>query len=195
MENIKLNLEIMKQENVVVHCDTEDKAIKLLTALKEEGYVWYDSWKCLNQDLLEDIKYHKYHKSTCYRISDLIEKKISYSWYEFYQMDNFKIIPFVDLLEAQEYLTTEEIDALLDIAEQEEQGEVETVSKDEIITQLSTKKYLVSVVGGKAPKHIHNSLESAEKEAKRLAGKEIGKEVMVLEYVKSYQAKVIVEEI
>lgn len=192
MENRKLNLEIMKQENVVVHCDTEDKAIKLLTALKEEGYVWYNSWKGLNQDLLEDIKYYKYHKSTCYRVSDLIEKKISFSCYEFYQTDNFKIIPFVDLLEAQEYLTTEEIDASLDIVEQEE---VETVSKEEIITQLSTKKYLVSVVGGKAPKHIHNSLESAEKEAKRLASKQIGKEVMVLEYVKSYQAKVIVEEI
>ena len=188
MENIKLNLSKMKHENVVVHCDTEDKAIKLLTALKEDGYVW----RGLSKDLLEVTEYSI---NTCYRISNLSNKEISFSSYNYYIDYNFKIIPFVDLLEAQEYLTTEEIDALLDIAEQQEQEDVATIAKEEIITQLSTKKYLVSVVGGNAPKHIHNSLESAETEAKRLASKEIGKEVMVLEYVKSYQAKVIVEEI
>ena len=103
------------------------------------------------------------------------------------------------------YLTTQEIEDILDFAESElnfntkvESESIEdvaTIAKEEIITQLSAKKYLVSVVGGKAPKHIHNSLNSAEKEAKRLASLEIGKEVTVLEYVKSYQAKVIVEEI
>ena len=173
MKNMKLNLERMKQENVVVHCDTEDKAINLLTALKEEGYVW----DCGDKDLLEDIKHRIYSKCTCYRISDLDKKKISFGGYGFYNKNNYKIISFGYLLEASKYLTVE-------------QGE-----QEEAITQLSTKKYMVSVVGGNAPKYIHNSLDSAEVEAKRLASKEIGKEVMVLEYVKSYQAKVIVEEI
>lgn len=191
MENNKLNLSKMKHENVVVHCDTEDKAIKLLTALKEDGYVWSGLGKDIE---VSDDEYKVHPFKTCYRISDLYNKEITFGSYDFYMGDNFKIITFDDLLEAPKYLTTEQIDALLDIAEQLEQEEVETVSKEEIITQLSTKKYLVSVVGGEAPKYIHDSLESAEKEAKRLASKEIGKEVMILEYVKSYQAKVIIEE-
>lgn len=190
MENNTINLDKMKQENVVVHCDTEDKAIKLLTALKEEGYNWW-----FNKDLLNNTEYSKYGKYTCYRISDLYRKKTIFDRYDFYKENMYKIIPFDDLLEAPKYLTKEEIDALLDIAEQQEQEDVATIAKEENITQLSTKKYLVSVVGGDAPKHIHNSLKSAEAEAKRLAGKEIGKEVMVLEYIKSYQAKVVVEEI
>lgn len=176
MENNKnntINLDKMKQENVVVHCDTEDKARKLLTVLKEDGYVWSG----LNKDLLRDIEYKKHHTNTCYRIPYLDEKEISFSGYDFYDKNNYKIISFDDLLEAPEYLTAEQVE------------------QEETITQQSTKKYVVSVVGGKAPKHIHNSLKSAEAEAKRLAGKEIGKEVMVLEYIKSYQAKVIVEEI
>jgi hypothetical protein len=56
-------------------------------------------------------------------------------------------------------------------------------------------KYYISVDGKKAPSKVHDSLESAEKETKRLANKEIDKEVMILQHVKSYKSKVVVEEL
>lgn len=56
------------------------------------------------------------------------------------------------------------------------------------------KQYLVFVPSKGKPKHIHQSLESAQEEAKRLCKSGLC-EVMVLEVVSKYQAKVIVEEV
>lgn len=73
---------------------------------------------------------------------------------------------------------------------------------EEDLTNLpkeTNSNYLVMVKGKGQPKKVHTSLESAEKEAKRLAKKEIqngeGKEVFVLEVLKKYKATVNVEEI
>lgn len=68
-------------------------------------------------------------------------------------------------------------------------------TEHEVKQQQTEKKYMICVQGKKAPRVIHNSLEEAEAEAKRLAGIEIDKQVMILEYVKSYKAKVVIEEI
>lgn len=56
------------------------------------------------------------------------------------------------------------------------------------------KEYLVYVQNKGVPKIKHN-LQSAEDEAKRLASIEIGKEVHIVEIIKTYKANVIVEEI
>lgn len=56
------------------------------------------------------------------------------------------------------------------------------------------KEYLVYVQNKGVPKVKHN-LQSAEDEAKRLASIEIGKEVHIVEIIKTYKASVIVEEI
>lgn len=56
------------------------------------------------------------------------------------------------------------------------------------------KEYLVYVQNKGVPKVKHN-LQSADDEAKRLANIEIGKEVHIVEIIKTYKASVIVEEI
>lgn len=60
--------------------------------------------------------------------------------------------------------------------------------------EAKPKQYLVFVPQKGKPKHIHQSLESAQEEAKRLCKSGLC-DVMVLEVVSKYQAKVIVEEI
>ena len=61
-------------------------------------------------------------------------------------------------------------------------------------TESKPKQYLVFVPSKGKPKHIHQSLESAQEEAKRLCKSGLC-DVMVLEVVSKYQAKVIVEEV
>ena len=61
-------------------------------------------------------------------------------------------------------------------------------------TEAKPKQYLVFVPQKGKPKYIHQSLESAQEEAKRLCKSGLC-EVMVLEVVNKYQAKVIVEEV
>lgn len=57
--------------------------------------------------------------------------------------------------------------------------------------------FMVSMDGGTAPKYIHQSLEEATTEAKRLCGLNgcIGKTVRVLQIVKCYQSKVTVGKV
>lgn len=61
-------------------------------------------------------------------------------------------------------------------------------------TEAKPKQYLVFVPTKGKPKYIHQSLESAQEEAKRLCKRGLC-DVMVLEVVSKYQAKVIVEEV
>ncbi len=64
-----------------------------------------------------------------------------------------------------------------------------------IAEQKASTKYMVFVEGRSNPKKVHDSYDSAEKEAKRLSAKEIGCNVMVLSVVKTFKSKVIVEEV
>ena len=61
-------------------------------------------------------------------------------------------------------------------------------------TETKPKQYMCYVPSKGKPKHIHQSLESAQEEAKRLCKSGLC-DVMVLEVVSKYQAKVIVEEV
>ena len=81
------------------------------------------------------------------------------------------------------------------IAEQKAQSEfISTEEFDQMFEQKATTKYMVFVEGRSNPKKVHDSYDSAEKEAKRLSAKEIGCNVMVLSVVKTFKSKVIVEE-
>ena len=71
--------------------------------------------------------------------------------------------------------------------------EIEEQTSEQSI-EAKPKQYLVFVPSKGKPKHIHQSLESAQEEAKRLCKSGLC-EVMVLEVVSKYQAKVIVEEV
>ena len=64
-----------------------------------------------------------------------------------------------------------------------------------ILQQKAITKYMVFVEGKSNPVKLHNTHESAEEEAKRLSAKEIGCHVMVLNVVKTFKSKVIVEEV
>jgi ribosomal silencing factor RsfS len=74
----------------------------------------------------------------------------------------------------------------------EEQAQDAVTNK--MLEQKATTKYMVFVEGRCNPKKVHDSYDSAEKEAKRLSAKEIGCNVMVLSVVKTFKSKVIVEE-
>ena len=70
---------------------------------------------------------------------------------------------------------------------------IPTEEFDQMFEQKATTKYMVFVEGRSKPKKVHNSYDSAEKEAKRLSAKEISCNVMVLSVVKTFKSKVIVE--
>ena len=61
--------------------------------------------------------------------------------------------------------------------------------------QKTSSKYMVFVENRNNPVKVHNSYELAEKEAKRLAEKEIGYNVSIMSVVKTFKSKVIVEEV
>lgn len=70
---------------------------------------------------------------------------------------------------------------------------ISTEEFNQMFEQKTTTKYMVFVEGRKAPKVIHDSYDSAEKEAKRLSAKEIGCNVFVVEIIKAFKSRVIVE--
>ena len=82
------------------------------------------------------------------------------------------------------------------IAEQKAQSEfISTEEFDQMFEQKASTKYMVFVEGRSNPKKVHDSYDSAEKEAKRLSAKEIDCNVMFLSVVKTFKSKVIVEEV
>ena len=56
-------------------------------------------------------------------------------------------------------------------------------------------KYMVYVSGKSSPKKVHNTYESACKEAQRLVRKEVGYVVSVCKIEKQFISKIIVEEV
>lgn len=58
-----------------------------------------------------------------------------------------------------------------------------------------TAKYYVFVSGKQTPKVLHNTLEAAETEAKRLSEREVGRLVSICKVEKQFISKIIVEEV
>ena len=72
---------------------------------------------------------------------------------------------------------------------------ITTEEFDQILQQKTSKRYMVFVEGKNTPRYIHNSYASAETEAKRLSTKLVGLKVSIVEVIKEFKSKVIVEEI
>lgn len=72
---------------------------------------------------------------------------------------------------------------------------ISTEEFNQMLEQKSSTQYMVFVEGRSNPKKVHDSYDSAEKEAKRLSAKEIGCNVFVVSVVKTFKSKVIVEEV
>ena len=63
----------------------------------------------------------------------------------------------------------------------------------ELIRQTDAR-YMLSVDGARAPSHIHDSLESAEREAERLIRKRNAPVVRILRLEKTLRRKITIEE-
>ena len=121
-----------------------------------------------------------------------------FSWYKSKEGFDYWNNLQSNIPEPIEYDMNEIIFAEVDkrIAEQKAQSEfISTEEFDQMLEQKTSTKYMVFVEGRSNPKKIHDSYDSAEKEAKRLSAKEIGCNVMVLSVVKTFKSRVIVEEI
>lgn len=70
------------------------------------------------------------------------------------------------------------------------------IKPEEVITAKEPEsKYMVYVSGKSSPKKVHNTYESACKEAQRLVRKEVGYVVSVCKIEKQFISKIIVEEV
>lgn len=78
------NLKKFKNEDIVIHCDTEEKANDLLNYLDNLGITWVSGSSLLNYNNWEEYK-----QNTCY---EFYNKGISYADCEFYKDENCKII-------------------------------------------------------------------------------------------------------
>lgn len=87
MENKKITLNEFWSEPglCAIHCDTEEKAIKLLTAFDKMGKRWRN-----NQSYLEENKWRGFKEKTCYEndgtygsIEDCTNEKV----YEFEEVE------------------------------------------------------------------------------------------------------------
>ena len=85
------------------------------------------------------------------------------------------------------FMTTEKFDRVIQ----------EFMTKKEFNQMLgrkSPKRYMLFVEGKSSPKKIHTDLETAEEEAKRLATREIGSKVFLVEIVKEYKSRLEIDE-
>lgn len=86
-------IEIIKQGKVVVHCDTEEKAMVLLEELDKCGVCWCGGMR------IGSYTYWDYdEEDTCYHIDD---DSLVHSSKDFYMRHNYRIIEFEELLEEQ----------------------------------------------------------------------------------------------
>ncbi|AXF52101.1 MAG: hypothetical protein [Podoviridae sp. ctcf755] len=85
------------EEDIAIHCDTEDKANKLLRKFDELGKKW-----CTGSSYLLRNEWKRYEEKTCYKNDGLFGsvnfyKKEGYTIIEFDDIDDFKIFTKDDL--------------------------------------------------------------------------------------------------
>lgn len=76
------------KEQLAIHCDTEEKANKLLIEFDKMGKKCWDS----GRNYLEENNWECYEKNTCYDNMNL------FCWLSRYKDDNFKIYEFEDVI-------------------------------------------------------------------------------------------------
>ena len=86
MKKITLNEFWNVSELCAIHCDTEEKAVKLLTAFNKMGKKW-----CNNESYLEKNEWGAYKKETCYSNEGL------YCHKAFYLDMNYKVYEFEEV--------------------------------------------------------------------------------------------------
>lgn len=80
----EISIKIDNGDDIAVHCDTQEKAIKLLTMCKEKGYKWYGG----GVELIGVVDgynghWHRYQENTVYFIEDYKGNYITYGDVEY----------------------------------------------------------------------------------------------------------------
>lgn len=81
------------EKHLAIHCDSEDKAIKLLTAFDNQNYKW-----CDNSRYTAETCYSMYKEETCY------SNDRGYCCKEWYNHNEYTILKFEDI-ELDEFKT------------------------------------------------------------------------------------------
>lgn len=203
---VEFDYDKIMKENVVVNCVTEEQAKNLLKWADSKGLKW-----CNGESYLKGTDWRVYGENTCY---DLFLGTFGNLYYD---KDRYKILSYEEALLKTEpsftypiYCKSKVTESIVKFTELTG-GEVikgdydthilknirphtDTEVWEEIEEPKSSKGYLVTVSGKFAPKKIHSTLESAKKEAQRLAKKEL-KEVIVSEIVTRYSAEIVINEL
>ena len=82
----KFNWDLIDKPNTVVHCETEEQAIELLTEAHNNGFKWFGGI-----DYLGRLNYNAYESNTCYYIHDGVYCNVEYS-----KEIGFEILKFED---------------------------------------------------------------------------------------------------
>jgi hypothetical protein len=85
---IEFDYDRIVQPNVVVHCDTEEKAINLLKWADSVGLKW-----CNKKSYLECNYYYMHREETCYNLY-----YNTYTDYNFYKYNHYKIYKYEDVI-------------------------------------------------------------------------------------------------
>lgn len=80
----KFNWDLIDKPSTVVHCETEEQAIELLTEAHNNGFKWSS-----RIDYLSESNYDVYESNTCYYIHDGTCCNI-----EYFKKQNYKILKF-----------------------------------------------------------------------------------------------------
>ena len=86
-------LEMFKNERVVVHCDTKEKAKKFLKLLHNNGFKWQGG-----DNLLYFYNWDEYKEETCYCKSEYNGTRVKYSFKRWYAEHGYKVIEFEDFM-------------------------------------------------------------------------------------------------
>lgn len=104
---MKVNFEqvkgLIEVEDLIIHCDTEEKANDLLKKLHEEGYCWDGGGS-----LRDYSNYSSYDTSTCYH-TRRDREEIEYSGRDYFYKTNAVIYKYEPGKERKEYMKIDEL--------------------------------------------------------------------------------------
>lgn len=205
---VEFDYDKIMREKVAINCKTEEQAKNLLKWADSKGLTWSSGIS-----YLEKTDWYVYREYNCYDLFSGVVGLCTTAPEDF----GYRILSYKEaLLKSEPSFTypiycknkvTKSIVKFIDLTKGEciegvcagifEEGLIphtDTEVWEEIEEQKASKGYLVTVSGKFAPKKVHSTLESAKKEAQRLAKKEL-KEVIVSEIVTRYSAEIVVNEL
>jgi hypothetical protein len=80
-------------KRIVIHCDTEEKAIQIIRYFEDNGIVWKKTFKPT-----EDNNWHIYEKESCYSLAwDWGLENLHYSSRDYFIKKHYRVVKFEDI--------------------------------------------------------------------------------------------------